>query len=156
MKKSIRLLAVITAGTLAVSAYAGSHNLVTADVNDPVSLRINTMQNVGAATGVAAGMMKGEIPFDPITAQLALTTINTAALGLSGLFPDGMEENMRSSAGPAIWADAAGFKAAIAKFVSDSGAAKSSAPASVAELQAAFGPVGGNCKACHKDYRIKR
>ena len=156
MKNSMRILAVITSATLAVSAYAGSHNLLTADVNDPVTLRINIMQNVGAATGLASGMMKGEIPFDPIAAQAALATINTAALGLSGLFPAGMEENMRSSAGPAIWADAAGFKSAIAKFITDTGAAKSSPPATVEELQATFAVVGANCKACHKTYRIKR
>ena len=156
MKNSMRILAVITSATLAVSAYAGSHNLLTADVNDPVTLRINIMQNVGAATGLASGMMKGEIPFDPLTAQVALATINTAALSLSGLFPAGMEENMRSSAGPAIWADAAGFKSAIAKFIADSGAAKSSPPATVEELRAAFAVVGANCKACHKTYRIKR
>ncbi len=156
MKISIRILAVITSATLAVSAYAGSHNLVTADVNDPVTLRINIMQNVGAATGLASGMMKGEIPFDPIAAQAALVTINTAALGLSGLFPAGMEENMRSSAGPAIWADAAGFKAAVAKFIADSGEAKVFPPESVEELRAAFSIVGANCKACHKTYRIKR
>jgi len=152
----MRILAVITTATLAVSAYAGSHNLVTADVNDPVTLRINLMQNVGAATGLAAGMMKGEIPFDPLTARAALATINTAALGMSGLFPAGMEENMRSTAGPAIWSDEAGFKSAIAKFIADSGAAKSSAPATVEDLQAAFASVGENCKACHRTYRIKR
>jgi cytochrome c556 len=152
----MRILAVITTATLAVSAYAGSHNLVTADVNDPVTLRINIMQNVGAATGLASGMMKGNIPFDPIAAQAALVTINTAALGLSGLFPAGMEENLRSTAGPAIWTDAAGFKAAIAKFIADSDDAKSFPPATVEELQVAFAVVGANCKACHKTYRIKR
>ena len=156
MKTSMRILAAITTASIAVSAYAGSHNLVTADVNDAVTLRINMMQNVGAATGLSAGMMKGEIPFDPITALAALSTINTAALGLSGLFPAGMEENMRSTAGPAIWADAAGFNSAIAKFIADSGAAKMSAPATLEEFQAAFGAVGENCKACHRTYRIKR
>ena len=156
MKTSLRILTLATVATMAVSAYAGSHNFVTADINDPVSLRINIMQNVGAATGIVAGMMKGEIPFDPMAAQAALTTINTGALGLSGLFPAGMEENMRSTAGPATWTDPDGFKAAIAQLIADSGAAKSSAPASVEELQAAFAPVADNCTECHKTYRIKR
>ena len=149
LKNSTRIFTILASAAFAVSAYAGSHNLVTADVNDPVSLRINLMQNAGAATGLASGMMKGNIPFDPIAAQAALATINTAALGLPGLFPAGMEENMRSSAGPAIWSDAAGFNSAMAKFISDTGAAKSSAPASVEELQAAFAAVGANCQACH-------
>lgn len=156
MKLPTRIIAFTAAATMAVSAYAGGHNLVTADINDPVTLRINIMQNVGAATGLASGMMKGEIPFDPMAAQAALATINTAALGMSGLYPVGAEENMRSSAGPAIWSDADGFKAAIAKFISDTGAAKAAAPATLEELQSAFAAVGANCKACHKSYRIKR
>lgn len=156
MKKSIRTLAIAATATLAVSANAGSHNLVTADVNDPVTLRINIMQNVGAAAGLSAGMLKWEVPFDPVTAQAALTTINTAALSLAGLFPAGMEENLRSSAGPAIWSDNAGFKAAIAKFIADSTAAKASAPATLEEFEAVFTTVADNCKACHKTYRIKR
>lgn len=156
MKYSMRILAVATAATLAVSANAGSHNLVTADVNDPVTLRINIMQNVGASAGLAAGMMKGKIPFDPFAAKAALTTINTAALGMSGLFPAGMPENMRSTAGPAIWTDPAGFKAAIAKFIEDSTEVNVFPPETVEELQAAFAVVGSNCKSCHQNYRIKR
>ncbi len=156
MKSSIRILAVAAAATLAVSAYAGGHNLVTPDINDPVTLRINIMQNVGASAGLVSAMMKGTIPFEPLAAQAALVTINTAALGLSGLFPAGMPENMRSSAAPAIWTDAAGFKAAIAKFIADSDDAKLFPPESVEELRDAFSVLGGNCKACHKAFRIKR
>jgi len=150
------IMAIATAATLAISANAGNHNLVTADINDPVSLRINIMQNVGASAGLIAGMMKKEIPFNPYAATAALKTINTAALGLSGLFPAGMPENMRSSAGPAIWADQAGFKAAIAKFIEDSTEVNVFPPETVEELQAAFAVVGANCKSCHQNYRIKR
>ena len=149
-------LAAAVAAVFTVSANAGGHNLVVADVNDPVSLRINIMQNVGAATGVASGMMKGEIPFDAIAAAGALSTLNTAALGIQGLFPAGSDDNPRSSAAPAIWADAAGFNAAIAKFISDSGTAKASAPSDLASFQAAFGSVASNCKSCHQTYRVKR
>ncbi len=156
MKYSMRILAVATAATLAVSANAGSHNLVTADVNDPVTLRINIMQNIGAATGLSAGMLKWEVPFDPITAQAALATINTGALSLAGLFPAGAAENMRSTAGPAIWSDTAGFNAAMAKFIADSSAAKAAAPSTIEEFEAVFTELAGNCKACHKSYRIKR
>lgn len=156
MKTSLKVLAFTALTTFAVSATAGGHNLVPADVNDPVSLRINLMQNVGAATGVASGMMKGEIPFDALTAQSVLATINTAALGMEGLYPAGMEENMRSSAGPNVWANAEGFKAAIAKFIADSGAAKDAKPADLAAFQSVFSTVGGNCKACHQDFRIRR
>ena len=156
MNNSIRIFAFAAVATIGVSAFAGGHNLVTADVNDPVTLRINIMQNNGAAAGLSAGMLKGEIPFNPLTAQAALASINTGALGFAGLFPEGAEENLRSSAGPAIWSDAAGFNAAIAKFIADSGAAKSSAPATLEEFKVAFSSVAANCQACHKAYRIKR
>jgi len=151
-----KFIAIAITAVSAVSATAGSHNLVTADVNDPVTLRINVMQNAGAATGIASAMIKGNIPFDPFTALAAFTAINTASLGLAGLFPAGAEENMRSSAGPAIWNDPTGFKSAIAKFIADSGAAKASPPASLDEFKVAFGSVTSNCKACHQKYRIKR
>lgn len=156
MKTSIQIIALAVATTIGISAFAGGHNLVTADVNDPVTLRINIMQNNGAAVGLSSGMLKGEIPFDPLTAQIALNAINTGALGLAGLFPAGAEENLRSSAAPAIWSDPAGFKTAIAKFIADSGAAKSSNPETLEEFKVAFSSVAANCKACHKPYRIKR
>lgn len=156
MRTSFSIIAIAAIATISVSAFAGGHNLVTADINDPVTLRINIMQNNGAAAGLASGMLKGEIPFDPLTAQAALNAINSGALGFAALFPTGAEENMRSSAGPAIWSDPAGFKAAVAKFISDSGAAKASAPATLEEFSVAFTSVATNCRACHKAYRIKR
>lgn len=155
MNKSLLVLtcAVTTAFTL--SANAGSHNLVVADVSDPVSLRINLMQNVGAAAGISGGMLKGEIPFDPAVANGALAVLNTAALGMQGLFPADSDSNPRSSAAPNVWTDTDGFNAAIAKFISDSGAANKTAPADLAAFGAAFGSVAANCKSCHQDYRVK-
>lgn len=156
MKTSVRIIALAAITTIGFSAFAGGHNKITADVNDPVTLRINIMQNNGALAGLSSGMLKGEIPFDPLTAQAALTSINTAALGLVGLFPAVAEEDLRSTAGPTVWSDPAGFRSAIAKFIADSGAAKSSAPATLEEFKVAFSNVAANCQSCHKSYRIKR
>jgi len=155
MNKKLLALTGAAAATITLSANAGGHNLVVADVNDPVSLRINVMQNVGAAAAVSGGMLKGEIPFDPVVAKGALAVLNTAALGMQGLFPAGSDSNPRSSAAPNVWTDTAGFNAAIAKFIADSGAANKSAPADLAAFGAAFGSVAANCKSCHQAYRVK-
>ncbi len=46
---------------------------------------------------------------------------------------------------PNIWSDNAKFVAASNKMVEESG--------NLDQIKAAFGPVGGACKACHDDFR---
>ena len=57
---------------------------------------------------------------------------------------------------PEIWKDPAKFKAAAdkmqAEIVKLAAAAKTG---NLANLKAAFGPVGDTCKACHDDFRAK-
>ena len=126
---------------LAGSAFAGD---VTAD-------RQTVMKNVGAATGMGAKMLKGEIEFSAAAANLVLRTMNTAALGYGHLFPEGSESGNDTEASPAIWSDRAGFDAAVAKFVSDTSANVSD----MDSFKAAFGAATANCGACHKAYRVK-
>ena len=109
------------------------------------------MSHVGAATGAAAKMVKGEIPFDLVAAQLAMRTLNSAALGFGYMFPEGSETGAKTEAAPAIWSDRAGFDAAVQKFVKDT-----SAPVTdLDSLKSAFGAAAANCGACHRAYRTK-
>lgn len=149
-------LAILTSAAISTSVIADSHNAVAVDVNDPVSLRINIMQNVGGAMGILAGMAKGEIPFDAALAKSAFANMNTAALGFIQQYPEGSNDNPRSSAAPAIWENSDGFSAAVDKFINDTSAAAKSDFSDEDGLKAVFGSVAGNCKACHQDFRVKQ
>ena len=58
----------------------------------------------------------------------------------------------KTGAGPAIWSDAAGFKAEAVKFTTDAKAAGASKDA--ASFAAALKTVQADCGGCHKTYRV--
>ena len=101
-------------------------------------------------------MMKGEMEFNAVAAELVLRTMNTAALGFGELFPDGSNAGGDTTAAPSIWEDRAGFDAAIAKFASDTASGIAAKPANLDAFKAAFGAAASNCGACHKAYRVKK
>lgn len=119
---------------------------------DAAKERQDIMKNVGAATKVLAGMSKGQIPFDAVAAQMALKTMNSAAIGFGYMFPEGSETGSETEAAPAIWSDRAGFDKAVNKFVVDTSGTVTDANS----LKEAFGGAAANCGACHKVYRVKK
>lgn len=135
------------AGILSAALVGGSYA-----ADDPSADRQNLMKNVGAATGAGAKIAKGEMEFDPVTAQLVFNTLNAAANGLGYMFPDGSETGNNTEASPKIWEDRAGFNAAVAKFITDT-------DIKIADLdgfRAAFGAATQNCGSCHEGYRVKK
>jgi len=147
MKLLAKTKRVLVAGVIAAST-------ITAAVagGDPATQRQAMMKNVGAATGAAAAMVKGQIEFNAVAAQLALRTMNNAGIGFGNLFPVGSETGAETEASPKIWSDRAGFDGAVAKFAADtSGAEKIT---SLDGLKVAFGRATANCSTCHKAYRI--
>ena len=144
--KKLFLPAVLALGTAigtSASAFASG---------DAAVERQALMKNVGAATGAASKMAKGEIEFNAVAAQLALRTMNAAGLGFGYMFPEGSETGAETEAAPAIWSDRAGFDAAIAKFVKDT----SGTVTDLESFKTAFGAAASNCGSCHKAYRIKK
>jgi cytochrome c556 len=123
---------------------------------DPIIARKAIMQSVGAAAGAGGGMLKGEIPFNPAVATLALRTMRAASYSFGDYFPEGSETGMETTASPKIWEDMAGFSEKMAKFRADADAAANSKPATLEDFKAAFGSVAQNCKGCHENYRIKK
>ena len=148
MKKTLSGLSVI--GLVAV---LGMGPAVAAD---PAVDRQAMMKNVGAAMRVAAGMVKGKIPYEALAAELAMRTMSSTALGYPAMFPAGSESGADTEAAPAIWSNAAGFATASAKFAADAGKAAEAAKGGADAFKAAFGAVAQNCKACHQDFRIKK
>ena len=114
------------------------------------------MKNVGASMRVAAGMVKGKIPYDALAAELAMRTMSSTALGYPAMFPKGSESGADTEAAPAIWSDSAGFAAASDAFATASAAAAEAAKGGADSFKGAFGAVAKNCKACHEKFRIKK
>ncbi len=149
MKKTVLALSIVAA--TAVAAFAA---------DDPIAARKAIMQGNGAAAGVAAGMMKGEIDYNPAAAKLAIASLNAAAMTFGDYFPEGSDMGADTTASPKIWEDPEGFKAELAKFQSATAAAMQASgkagPADLDAFKAAVGPVLGTCKSCHEGYRIQQ
>ncbi|MBA5777583.1 cytochrome c [Stappia sp. F7233] len=124
--------------------------------DDPVATRQNLMKSVGLATGTLGKMVKGELPYDPITAELAMRVIFTSAVGYVDLFPEGSGEGANTEASPKIWEDKAGFDAVALKLEQSALAAIPASKEGLDSLKANFGSVAQNCRACHENYRVKK
>lgn len=139
---------------LALSAAAS----VSQAAEDPIAVRKALMQANGAAAGVAGAMMKGDIDYNPAVAKSVITSMRAIAHSFGDFFPEGTTGE-GTTASPKIWEDAAGYQAALAKFMADTDAAAAASgkdgPADVAAFQAAIGPVFGNCKSCHEGFRVQ-
>lgn len=141
-------------GALVVSATGA----VAADNPDPIAARVSLMQANGAATAVAGGMMKGQIPYSPALAKSAIATWEAVALSFGAFFPEGSTDSSRSEAAPKIWEDRAGFDADLAKFqqaaVAAAKASGKDGPADMETFANLAKPVMGTCKSCHQTYRL--
>lgn len=146
MKKvfGIAILAVVALGATAGLAQ-----------QDPIAVRKALMKDNSAEAKVAVAMVKGEAPFDLAKAKKALAAFEAAAVKLPALFPDNSKTGGETTASPKIWADMAGFKAAVAKFGADAKAAAASVK-DLDSFKANFGAVAKNCGGCHETYRVKK
>jgi cytochrome c556 len=136
-------------GTLAACLIAS-----TAVYADEIADRKAAMKNVGFALGALVKMFKGEVDYDPQMAVLAFSVLNNATIGFPGLFPPGTETGGKTNAGPKIWEDMDGFKAAVAKAQGDSAAAIAAKPADLDSFKVLFRKVAKNCNICHETYRL--
>jgi cytochrome c556 len=123
---------------------------------EPQEARQAAMKKVGASIGLLSTMAKGDAPFDAAAAQAAFATMNTVAKEYVSLFPVGSESGFDTEASPEIWKNMDDFKAKVAKFEADTGAAAAMTFADAAAVGAAIGPVAANCGACHQLYRVKK
>lgn len=130
--------------------------LATASQADPIEDRKNLMKERGGQMRVLGPIAQGQQPFDAAAVMAALETLNTnakAGTDIDALWPAGSEAGDTKSA-PSIWADRGGFKAAAEKYAADVAAAVAANPQDLQAFQAVFGPVAGNCGACHGAFRL--
>jgi len=152
---TIRMILAGTALALAASLAQAQDAPPPPSLDDAASLRSHAMKNAGLAAGLGGKMLKGEAPFDARVAQAALAAINSTALGIGLMVPEG-SGGEKTQASDKIWSDKAGFEAAVAKFIADSSAAVAAKVADMDGFKAQFVAVTSNCKACHEKYRVKR
>ncbi len=150
---SIRTTTLVSAALIAVIA-AG-----TALAADPIETRKKTMKAIGGSFGGGLGKkVKGEIPYDAAVAKKAATTLNETAAGIdiAALFPKGSEKGGETEALPAVWSDAAGFKAAMDKMKSTIAAQAGNVDQGADKLKMAVAEIGKTCKGCHDTYRAQK
>jgi cytochrome c556 len=121
--------------------------------SDPIVDRQLLMKANNAASKVAFDMVKGTTPFDAAKAVEAMKTIASDMETFPTLFPEGSDQG-DTKASPAIWENMDDFKALAAKLATDANAAADAAAGGLDAFKTAFGAVGGDCGACHKQYRM--
>lgn len=141
------VLAAATA-TLALSAHAQF-----AKPEDAIKYRKAVMTLQGSHFGRIAAMANGRVPFDAAAVVENATVLEMVTrLPLAG-FTAGSDKG-ETRAKPEIWSDTAKFKTVGEKLNADAvkllAAAKTG---NIDTIKAAVGPVGGDCKSCHDDFR---
>lgn len=125
---------------------------------DPIADRQALMKERGKIVGGLSKVVKGEQDFDAAEVLSALQALqaNAERFDADALFPVGTETGGETTVAPKVWEDMDGFKAAEDKYLANVKAAAASAPADVDALKAQLGTLGGDCAACHKEFRIKK
>jgi cytochrome c556 len=122
---------------------------------DAVKYRQSAFSVMGTHFGRIGAMVNGRVPFDAKVAQDSAHIVTVmSTLPWAAFTPD--TEALKTRARPEIWKEGPKFKEASDKMVAE--AAKLEVAAKTGNLdniKAAFGAVGGSCKACHDAYQVK-
>jgi cytochrome c556 len=106
--------------------------------------------------GRISAHIKGERNLTPAQLELSAQVVEDMSKVVYDGFLEGTDQSANTKAKPEIWKEWAKFKEAQVKLQGETvklvAAAKSG---DKAQLQAAFGGVGGACKNCHDPYRAQ-
>ena len=151
---SLSCLAMIAGLSVSGAAYAESH--VDKAAAAAVKARQAHMALNAFNIGQLGAMAKQEVDYDATTAAAIAGNMNKLAMiDQSSYWVEGTEMGAveGSEALPEIWADMADFNAKTEDLATATAALQEAAGQDLAALQAAMGPVGKACGACHKLYR---
>ena len=147
--KRLSLLALAVAGIATALPAAAQF----AKPEDAVKYRKAAFTVMAAHFGRVGAMVQGRVPFDAAAAQSNIeiaTAMSKLPFAAFGPGTDGGDTRAK----PNVWSDNAKFVAAGTKMQDEmaklNAAAKSG---NLDQIKAAFGLVGGACKACHDDFR---
>lgn len=106
--------------------------------------------------GVLGGMARGNIDYDAAQAQIAADNL-VAISQLNQAFNWPQDSDIMAAtpnrALPAIWENPDDFAAKWMAFGTAASGLQAAAGTGLEAMQAALGPVGGSCGACHDAYR---
>lgn len=119
--------------------------------NAAVKLRMDSMEDIGAAMKTLGDMARGKRGFDADAANGALGIVARESARMPDLFR-APETDPTSEALPAIWQDFARFEAR-AQDMQTTAAALQGTIRDTGDLSPALQRLGGACKACHTDFR---
>lgn len=114
--------------------------------------RQDVMKGISGQLRVIGGMAQGRVDFDADKAAAAKIALVDYASSIETVFADD-ENGPSSEAKPEIWSDWDGFLVKANALVDSASALKT---ASVADLGAGMGAIGGACSSCHKAFRAKK
>lgn len=146
--KSFAKTLVATALLMTGTAFAQDMEATNADV----IARQELMKSVGAATKTLGDMASGEAAHDAAAAETAKQALIASAAQIEAKFTTNAEDPA-TEAKPEIWTNWDDFLVK-AKGLGDAAALLD--VASAESVGAGMGAIGGACKACHTDYRIKK
>jgi len=120
---------------------------------DAVKYRKAAFTVMAAHFGRVGAMVNGRAPFDAAAAQQNMEVATMMSKLPFTAFGPGTDTG-DTRAKPNIWSDNAKFVAASNKMVEEMAKLNTAAKSgNLDQIKAAFGPVGGTCKACHDDFR---
>lgn len=142
----------LTAAALVLSAGAAFAAL---DADSAIKYRKGVFEAIGGHFGsVIAGLKSPELAVDMLPHAEALAV--SAKLPWKAFGPGTDKGSEKTTAGPKIWSDAAGFKAAAAKFeIATAELLAAVKTKDNAKIAAAVQATGATCKNCHEGYRAK-
>ncbi len=106
--------------------------------------------------GPIVGMARGQIPFDAEVVEYNANKINQLAQMSPDLFKqDTSGFELDTEALPGIWTNPEDFSAKANALIETSAALAAAASEGKGPAMKAFGKVGGACKGCHDEYRLK-
>lgn len=122
--------------------------------NPDVTARQDMMKNWGDAMGVMGDMMKAPDTFD---AAVFKEQANFLAEDAKNPWKHFEDKDAVGNTTDAVWSNTEGFRAEAEKFQKATADLKAAADnaTSIEQVQAPFKEVGGSCKSCHTDYKVK-
>lgn len=122
--------------------------------NPDVTARQDIMKNWGDAMGIMGDMMKAPDTFDPEVFKEQAAFLADDAKNPWQHFED---ETAVGNAADAVWSDSEGFRVKAEDLQEATAKLNSAAQSatSIEDVQAEFKAVGGACKSCHTDYKVK-
>lgn len=149
--------AILAIGLIAgLSGFGAAGGVALADDDAPAKVRQDIMKTVGFSAKAAGKMVKGEEPYDPLKAELAMRAINAAATAVPNLFPEDSKTGYETEADPKIWEDMEGFLHEAHELKEHSAKAAAAAENGLEAFKAEFTETVEYCKSCHESYRIKK